>query len=90
MRRSARGKNITSGDAEEKDAAPVEPASSVDKDESVLVKHGQQEPQKTEAKSATAEPRPGTQTPKGSLEEERSRADIKGKKNKASMLSQPH
>lgn len=63
---------MASTDEEEKEAAPSQPATSPEKDES----------QKTEVKAASAEPQPGSQTLEGRLEGERSRTDIKGKKNK--------
>lgn len=83
LRRSARGKDKTSKDEEEKEAAPVQSATSSEKDESSLSADGQQEPQKTRAKAPSAEPQPGNQTLEGCLYGGRSRTDVKGKKNKS-------
>lgn len=82
VRRSVRGKNVTSKDEEEKETAPVRPATSPEKDESQLPSDSRREPQKTEVKAASAEPQPGNQTPERCLKGKRSRTDIKGKKNK--------
>lgn len=76
LRRSARGKDKTSKDEEEKEA--VQSATSSEKDESSLSADGQQEPQKTQAKAE-----PGNQTLEGRLDGGRSRTDVKGKKNKS-------
>lgn len=78
VRRSVRGKSVTSKDEEVK----AQPATSPEKDESSLSPDSQREPPKTEAKAASAEPQPGNRT----LEGERSRTDIKGKKNNPRML----
>lgn len=69
---------MTSKDEEAKEAASAQPGTSPEKDESSLSTDSRREPQKTEVKAASAEPQPGNQTVEG----ERSRTDIKGKKNK--------
>lgn len=71
---------MTSKDAEEKEAASVPPATSPENDESSLSTDSRRE--KTEMKAASAEQQPGNRTLEGCLEGERSRTDIKGKKNK--------
>lgn len=77
MRRSVRGKNTTAKDAEEKEAAPVEPPTSLEKADSMLL--------------SSAELQSGNETPEGCLDEEMSRMDMKGKEeDKPQMLSQPH
>lgn len=82
---------MTTEDAEEKEAAPVQPPTSLEKVESMLSTDGQQELQRSEVKSASAELQSGNQTQEGRLDEEGSRMDFKGeKKYKPQMLRQPH
>lgn len=88
LRRSVRGKNETTKDAEEKEAAPAEPPTSLEKAESMLWTEGQQGLQKSEGKSASAELQSGEQTQEGCLDEQRSRMDIKGKKKSKKIDAQ--
>lgn len=73
---------MTSNDEEAKEAASAQPATSPEKSPT----DSRREPQKTEVRAASAETQPGKQTLEGCLEGERSRTDIKGKKNTPSML----
>ncbi|XP_029696033.1 uncharacterized protein isoform X5 [Takifugu rubripes] len=89
VRRSVRGKNVTSKDEEEKEAASVQPATSPEKDESSLSTGSRREPQKTEVKAASAEPQPGNQKLEGCLEGDRSRTDIKAANKQRRKLTGP-
>ncbi|XP_056883014.1 uncharacterized protein LOC130522542 isoform X2 [Takifugu flavidus] len=89
VRRSVRGKNVTSKDEEEKEAASVQPATSPEKDESSLSTGSRREPQKTEVKATSAEPQPGNQKLEGCLEGDRSRTDIKAANKQRRKLTGP-
>lgn len=90
VRRSARGKNTTTEDAEEKEAAPVQPPTSLETDESMVSTDGQQELQRSEVKSASLELQSGNETEEGCLDEEGNRMDIKGEKKTLCRSSVNH
>ena len=82
---------MSTRDAEETEAAPLQPPPLLEKDECMLAPDGQQELQKSEVESASAELQSGNQTQEGCLGEERSRMDIKGKKKyNPQVLTQRH